>query len=140
MIHNKCQCERPGYCPLMKRNMSQVRWQECKHKPHYFEMFLGEADKPRTKHQIVSQNINGVGTELKRLLKKFGIAPKGNCKCNSRMVAMNKRGISWCENNIDKITDWLQEEAKKRKMPFARIVGKKLIMLAISRAKKTKGV
>ncbi len=35
----------------MKRQMSEARHDECKNKPHYFEMFLSEADK--TKETIV---------------------------------------------------------------------------------------
>lgn len=45
MTPDCCQCEGPGYCPLMKRRMSQVRFEECRDKPHYFEMFLKEAGK-----------------------------------------------------------------------------------------------
>lgn len=53
-VPDKCQCDGPGFCPLLKREcdppmgrmMGNARHNECKNKPHYFEMFLGEVNKP----------------------------------------------------------------------------------------------
>jgi hypothetical protein len=42
----------------------------------------------------------------------------------------------WAEKNIEEIVDWMQEEAKKRKLPFVRAGAKVLVKLAIRRAKK----
>ncbi len=78
----------------------------------------------------------GAGTELKKLLSLVGITASPNCSCNKRAKAMDDRGISWCENNISLIVDWLQEEATKRKLPFIRYAGTKIVKLAIHRAKK----
>lgn len=76
------------------------------------------------------------GMELKKLLSRIGITAKPNCSCNARAAAMDKRGVEWCEQNVETICDWLQEEASKRKLPFLRSAGKVLINLAIKRAKK----
>lgn len=54
MTPEKCQCESAGACPILRREcdpltgrmMSEVRHSECKNKPHYFEMFLGETQNP----------------------------------------------------------------------------------------------
>lgn len=78
----------------------------------------------------------GVGTELKKLLGRIGIVATPNCKCNARAKLMDERGIPWCENNVETICDWLQEEAANRKLPFLRAAGKALIYMAIRRAKK----
>ena len=43
----ECQCSGPGYCSLMQREMGNARWNECKNKPHYFEMFLSEVGRKR---------------------------------------------------------------------------------------------
>lgn len=79
---------------------------------------------------------NGVGTELKKLLSKIGITATPGCVCNKRAAIMDQRGVEWCEQNVETICDWLQEEATKRKLPFVRLAGKAIIHLAIKRAKK----
>ena len=78
----------------------------------------------------------GPGTELKKLLSKIGITSSPTCSCNARAKTMDEKGISWCEENVETICDWLQEEATKRKLPFVRLAGKALIHMAIRRAKK----
>jgi len=80
--------------------------------------------------------LQGPGTELKALLAKIGIVASPGCSCNKRADVMNRNGIHWCEQNVETICDWLQEEATKRKLPFVRLAGKALIHLAIRRAKK----
>ena len=79
------------------------------------------------------------GTELKRLLKRFGIAATEGCKCTSRAAMMDRNGIDWCEANIETIVDWLQEEATRRKLPFVRLAGKTLVRLAIRAARRAAG-
>lgn len=78
----------------------------------------------------------GPGTELKALLFKIGIKSSPTCSCNKRAKAMDENGIEWCEQNVETICDWLQEEATKRKLPFIRMAGKAIVHLAIRRAKK----
>jgi len=78
----------------------------------------------------------GPGTELKKLLSKIGITASPTCSCNAKAKVMDEKGIVWCEENIETICDWLQEEATKRKLPFVRLAGKALIHMAIRRAKK----
>lgn len=79
---------------------------------------------------------SGPGTEMKALLSKIGITASATCSCNARAKAMDEKGIPWCEENVETICDWLQEEATKRKLPFVRLAGKALIHMAIRRAKK----
>ena len=79
---------------------------------------------------------SGPGTELKVLLSRIGITSSPTCSCNARAKTMDEKGIAWCEENVETICDWLQEEATKRKLPFVRLAGKALIHLAIRRAKK----
>lgn len=40
----ECQCESPGYCQLMKRQMSAIRHNECKNKPGFFPVFWNARD------------------------------------------------------------------------------------------------
>lgn len=78
----------------------------------------------------------GPGTELKKILARFGIRPVGDCKCNRRARRMDQEGIEWCRQNRDRIVGWLQEEAKKRKLPFVRRLGKVLVDRAIRNSEK----
>jgi hypothetical protein len=78
----------------------------------------------------------GVGTELKALLSAIGIKAKPNCSCNTKARVMDERGISWCESNKGVIVRWLQDEAKKRRLPFVNAAGHLLLGRAISRARK----
>jgi hypothetical protein len=55
------------------------------------------------------------GTELNRLLYKFGFKPAPNCKCNQHIAEMNQKGAEWCEQNVDTIVGWLREEAERIK-------------------------
>lgn len=78
----------------------------------------------------------GPGTMLSKILETVGIKAAPNCGCKRKALTMNINGNDWCENNIETITDWLEEEAKKRKLPFLRQAGKLLIKRAISMSKK----
>lgn len=85
-----------------------------------------------------TNNPDGVGTELKNLLAKwpFNIVATPNCSCNARAAEMNRKGIDWCESNIDTITGWLKEEAEKRGLLFIDFAAKLLVKKAIKNAKR----
>jgi hypothetical protein len=78
----------------------------------------------------------GPGTEMKVLLSRIGITSSPTCSCNARARTMDEKGVSWCEENVETICDWLAEESAKRKLPFVRLAGKVIINMAIKRAKK----
>lgn len=78
----------------------------------------------------------GAGTELKKLLAKFGIKATPNCRCNARARTMDENGLEWCEKNIPLITEWLREEAQRRRLPFSEFAAKILIRRAITNARK----
>jgi len=80
----------------------------------------------------------GIGSELKKLLKMVGITSTPNCSCNARAKLMNQNGLQWCKDNIDTIVGWLKEEAEKRNLPFFTYGAKKLVKLAIYRAENAK--
>lgn len=91
------------------------------------------ADKIRRTCKIVPVQA-GVGMELTRLLHRVGIYHRPGCKCRKRAAMMNRKGIEWCRENIDKILGWLEEEATARGLPFVRIIGRQIIWLAVRRA------
>lgn len=80
----------------------------------------------------------GPGTELKALLKGFGIVAKPGCSCNSRaafMDQMEAKEPGWCERNLDQISGWLADEAKKRGLPYFPLAGKTIVRLAVRKAR-----
>ena len=75
---------------------------------------------------------DGPGSELKAILANtFGVKAKPGCRCNRHVKKMNELGADWCEQNIETIVNWLEEEAKKRKLPFIRLAASKLVKFAI---------
>lgn len=97
----------------------------------YRDCYSGGPAKPRVD--------NGPGTELKKLLKKFGIEATPTCSCNSKAKLMDQKEANdpgWCEKNIDTIVGWLREEANKRGLPFVDLAGKMLVQRAINNYKK----
>lgn len=78
----------------------------------------------------------GPGTMLSGTLESIGIKSSPNCGCKRKAMIMNINGYEWCENNVDTITDWLEEEAKKRSLPFIRAAGKLLIKRSIYMSKR----
>jgi hypothetical protein len=95
-----------------------------------------QASQGRTPATKVSISLSGVGTELSKLLAKVGIKANEGCKCKARAEEMNRRGVAWCEKNIELIVDWLEEESTKRHLPFVRAAGKILVRRAIRSAKR----
>ena len=82
---------------------------------------------------------NGPGSQLKTLLSRIGIKASDGCKCSDRarhIDFMEENDPGWTERNIEEIVDWMEKEAKKRKLPFIRVAAKTLVKLAIRRAKK----
>jgi hypothetical protein len=84
----------------------------------------------------VDPMVRGPGTELHRLLGRFGLHMKKGCACKARMVQMNKWGCDGCGENIDTIVEWLAEEAANRGLPFLNTVGRLLVKRAIHNARK----
>ena len=82
----------------------------------------------------VDPMVRGPGTELHRLLGRFGIHMKRGCACKARMVQMNKWGVDGCRENVETILEWLKEEATKRRLPFFSPAARLLVKRAIHNA------
>ena len=81
----------------------------------------------------------GVGTELRILLKRLRFKEPPGCKCPARARLMNQRGIRWCEQNRETIIAWLKEEAVRQEMHWGVIentCARAVLDRAIKRAKK----
>jgi hypothetical protein len=92
--------------------------------------------KPRQSPPFLSYP-HGPGTMLSQILESVGIKAAPNCGCKRKALTMNINGNEWCEQNVETIVEWLEEEAKKRSLPFLRTAGRLLVRRAISLSKKS---
>lgn len=78
----------------------------------------------------------GPGTELKKLLAKFGVKPEAGCNCMAYVAKMNLKGVAWTRDNIDLIAEHMESEARQRgwKLPMMRGAAKMLIRVALRMA------
>ena len=81
---------------------------------------------------------HGPGTELSKLLKRFGIEPTPTCKCRAKAAQMDAWGCdeSSKPERIEEVVAVLREEATKRGLPFLDAAGRVLVRRAISNARK----
>lgn len=82
-----CKCELAGWCETHQRKMSETRFNECKNKPGYFEVF---------QQDLAKRQGLGLGDVVEKVAEVTGIkkvveAVFGNdCGCQERKDALNK--------------------------------------------------
>jgi len=88
--------------------------------------------------QGVSAKTHGPGTELSKLLKRFGIEPSPACGCRRMASAMDAWGPDECEKpeRIEEVLAVMREEATKRGLPFLDAAGRLLVKRAIRNARR----
>jgi hypothetical protein len=81
---------------------------------------------------------HGPGTELSRLLKRFGIEPTPTCACRSKQQQMDAWGCDECSKpeRIDEVVAVMRTEAEARGLPFLDVAGRMLVRRAISNARR----
>lgn len=84
---------------------------------------------------------SGPGTELSRLLARFGIEPTPNCACRAKAAQMNAWGPDECSKpeRIEEVVAVMREEAKARGLPFLDVAGRLLVKRAIANARREMG-
>jgi len=80
----------------------------------------------------------GPGTELSKLLKRFGIEPTPTCQCREKAAEMDALGPDECERpeRIEEVVAVMREEAAARGLPFLDAVGRLLVKRAIRNARR----
>jgi len=80
----------------------------------------------------------GPGTELSKLLKRFGIEPTPTCQCRAKAAQMDAWGPDECARpeRIDEVVAVMREEAKSRGLPFLDAAGRLLVRRAIANARR----
>jgi hypothetical protein len=81
---------------------------------------------------------HGPGTELSKLLKRFGVEPTPTCACRSKAAQMDAWGCDECERpeRIGEVVAVMREEAKARGLPFLDVAARLLVKRAIHNARK----
>jgi hypothetical protein len=77
---------------------------------------------------------DGPGSELTKLLGRFWIRYQPGCKCQDRAARMDDMGPEWCRENRELILSWMEEEARRRGIPYFRVAAELVLEAAISRA------
>jgi hypothetical protein len=82
--------------------------------------------------------LHGPGTELSKLLKRFGIEPTPTCACRAKANEMDAWGCDECSKpeRIEEVVGVMREEAKARGLPFLDVAGRMLVRRAIANARK----
>jgi hypothetical protein len=80
----------------------------------------------------------GPGTELTKLLGRFGVVEKPGCKCKSTAAKMNRWGCDECAKpeRVEEVLAVMRAEAANRGLPFLDTIGRMLIRRAIANARR----
>ena len=81
---------------------------------------------------------HGPGTELSKILKRFGISPTPTCACRAKAAQMDAWGCDEASKpeRIDEVVAVMRAEAEARGLPFLDIAGRVLVRRAIQNARK----
>ena len=81
---------------------------------------------------------HGPGTELSRLLKRFGIEPTPTCACRAKAAEMDAWGPDECSKpqRIEEVVAVMRAEAEARGLPFLDAAGRLLVRRAIANARR----
>jgi hypothetical protein len=80
----------------------------------------------------------GPGTELSKLLKRFGIEPTPTCACRAKAAEMDAWGCDEASKpeRIEEVVKVMREEAAARGLPFLDLAGRLLVRRAIANARR----
>jgi hypothetical protein len=88
--------------------------------------------------QPQEQPTGGPGTELSKLLKRFGIEPTPTCQCRAKAAQMDRWGADECARpeRVDEVVAVMRAEAAARGLPFLDLPARLLVKRAIENARK----
>jgi hypothetical protein len=142
-----CRCNAPNAgCRRAGRPMTGRLWELCSGtncsaelSERYRAKWDGLPVPPRTVTETPAVlTETGTGTQLARLLRRFGIDSSPGCKCRRMAAKMDAMGPAWCESEqgMAEILEAMRTEAGKRGLPFLDAVGKMLVRQAVRSARR----
>lgn len=75
-------------------------------------IYVSALDTPKLT-TVTAIAFSGPGTELKKLFETLGIKSIEECRCEERMLQMNRWGIDGCRANFEMIRGWIVEAQAK---------------------------
>lgn len=78
----------------------------------------------------------GPGTELKKLLARFGIVASPGCSCNAMAARMDALGPDGSLAIVPEVLAVMRREAERRGLPFIEAAALLLVKAAIRKARK----
>jgi hypothetical protein len=147
-----CYCEKPDgstfFCERHQRVKTRLLREKCLEGGKWWEAWEeGRGpmlNKNAIKHEPNTKSIKfnrrvrkGVGTQLTKIFKTASLGMISPCEgCRGLATEMNRKGIDWCESNMEYILNGIRDNAKKMKVPFNEPFVKKLVQWAIRRARR----
>lgn len=124
-----------GYEPSLRSWCDQhPEWALVNYDPHGGGLLtLSKAETPEKEITLWLPR-RGPGTELKKILEKFGIRAKKDCGCSGYADVMDLKGPAWCLANLGEVTERLKNQAKKNKSLFLAPVARRMVIQAVSNA------
>lgn len=127
-----CECPGPGFCQRYKIQQGEYHWKMCraencdeKKSQGYRQSWARRRDRPKKPKSVTvpaparttplpPPPADGVGSELKAMLARYGFQESAGCGCEAFAGDMNRWGVAGCEARRDTILGWLNKQAEKR--------------------------
>jgi hypothetical protein len=77
---------------------------------------------------IASDEIEGFGSRLQRIFSHLGISEGKDCACPGHKDILNLWTPEYVRRNIDRVVRWLENESRKRRLPFSRTLVKRFLL------------
>ena len=74
------------------------------------------------------------GDELAAIFARLGIHPQPGCQCIDLRNLMNQLGPK-CLEKLDWLTEQLEKEASRRRLPFSKTAARALIRYAVQKSR-----
>jgi hypothetical protein len=93
---------------------------------------------PQSSPPLPAPPTHGPGTELSKLLKRFGIEPTPTCACRAKAAEMDAWGCDEASRpeRIEEVVAVMRAEAEARGLPFLDVAGRLLVRRAIQNARR----
>lgn len=78
-------------------------------------------------HEIMDGTLSGFGTKLASVFA-WAVKARSGCGCKGHQDVLDMWTKEYIQENLDKVIDWLETEAKARHIPFARSIARVMLL------------